>query len=95
MSNLDLLRAADEALAMLRGMSDAEYLAMLESCEPTLAYAVNAQHRNFFYTSVMTSPLLAGYIIEGSLFFKLNQTLTGVLLNPQAAMNDSCYALAA
>lgn len=98
MSQNDLLRAASEAIAMLKGMTDREFIESLENCEPTLAYAVNYAHnRDVFSMSVINSRFLNNSSIDRSLFLQLERDVNSATarFKLKTAMNDSCYALAA
>lgn len=97
MNTYDLISAADKAISMLESMTDEEFLAALENCEPTLAYAVNSVCRDFFSMSAINFRFSNSNLINHLLYLKLSRDVIGTpeLLCPDFAMNDSYYALAA
>lgn len=99
MINKILIEAADEAISLLKSMTDEELFKALESCEPTLAHAVNYafMRDNFSFSSVLNARLLNSSSIDSLLIFKMSRDVNSSteIFNSQIAMNDSCYALAA
>jgi hypothetical protein len=97
MKNYDLIGAANKAISLVEGMTDEEFLAALENCDSSLAYAVQQFGREGVFSTSETSFKLLSYALERSIYLKLSADTIGAIdaIIPTLAMNDSNYALAA